>query len=140
MGGDVVSFDLERDESRGTIQAFRMALPVLRAAQRPTVLIIDELDASLHPRLARAVVQAIQRPRAPNEGSQVVFTTHDVTLLDETLLRRDQICLVEKDEHGASRLVPLATYRPRKGEALAKGYLKGRYGAVPIVGDLAAGS
>jgi len=65
-----------------------------------------------------------------------VFSTHDVTLLDQDLLRRDQVWFIEKDAQAGSRLYPLLDYSPRKGEALERGYLKGRYGAVPLTGAL----
>ncbi len=65
-------------------------------------------------------------------GPQLIFTTHDTTLLDANLLRRDQIWFVEKDAEQSTKLYPLLDYRPRKDEALERGYMKGRYGAVPM--------
>jgi len=68
-------------------------------------------------------------------NAQLVFTTHDTTVLDQTFMRRDQVWFVEKDAENATRLYPLSDYRPRKGEALQKGYLYGRYGALPFPGE-----
>ena len=69
-------------------------------------------------------------------GTGYRFTTHDTTLLDANILRRDQIWFVEKDAEQSTKLYPLLDYRPRKDEALERGYMKGRYGAVPMVGKL----
>jgi hypothetical protein len=69
------------------------------------------------------------------KGAQIVFTTHNPILLDSTLLRRDQIWFTEKSPAGATHLYPLTDYKPRKDEALAKGYLAGRYGAIPYLPD-----
>ena len=63
----------------------------------------------------------------------MIFATHDVTLLGPELFRRDQIWFTEKDEYGSTNLYPLSDYKPRKGEAMQKGYLAGRYGAIPII-------
>ena len=73
---------------------------------------------------------------ANEKNAQLVFTTHDTTLLDPGLIRRDQVWFVEKDEHKSTHLYPLLEYSPRKDEALERGYLKGRYGAIPFIGAL----
>ena len=69
-------------------------------------------------------------------SGQLVFTTHDTTLLDPGLIRRDQVWFVEKDDQKSTHLYPLLEYSPRKDEALERGYLKGRYGAIPFIGAL----
>jgi AAA15 family ATPase/GTPase len=74
-----------------------------------------------------------QNPDLNQKGAQLIFTTHDTSLLDGELLRRDQIWFAEKDEDQASHLYPLSDFSPRKGEALERGYLAGRYGGVPIL-------
>ena len=66
----------------------------------------------------------------------LIFAPYDTTVLDQTLMRRDQVWFVEKDEGNATRLYPLSDYKPRKGEALQKGYLYGRYGALPFAGEI----
>lgn len=96
---------------------------------------MDELDRSLHPYITRFLVALFHGKNNP-KNAQLVFTTHDTTLLDTDLVRRDQVWFVEKDKEQASRLYPLLEYQPRKEEALERGYLKGRYGAVPKVGKL----
>ena len=108
---------------------------MLQAIDRGATVCIDELDRSLHPHITRFLVELFQHSNNPN-NAQLVFSTHDVTLMDSDLLRRDQVWFVEKDSQGGSRLYPLLDYSPRKGEALERGYLKGRYGAVPLTGVL----
>ena len=121
------------DESAGTRRLFVLGWLVLQALQKGGVLIIDELDSSLHPILAREIVQIFQNPILNSQNAQLLFNTHDITLLDTTLMRRDQIWFVEKDRAGISRLYSLLVYSPRKDESLVKGYLQGRYGAIPMV-------
>ncbi len=127
-----------REESNGTQTLFYLALPVLRALQRGSVLLVDELERSLHPALARRIIDQFNDPAANPNNAQLVFTTHDTNLLGTTLgepaLRRDQVWLTEKDAHGATILYPLTDYKPRKVENLERGYLQGRYGAIPFLG------
>ena len=80
------------------------------------------------------ILVGLFQSRDNSKNAQLVFTTHDTTLLDSELLRRDQIWFVAKDSESSTRLYPLLDYSPRKDEALERGYLKGRYGAVPVVG------
>lgn len=130
--------DLE-DESTGT-QALVALLPMLLPImEHGGLLTIDELN-SLHPMLALALVQIFQDPVRNPRGAQLLFNTHDSSLLGNLLadpapLRRDQIWFTEKDEEGATHLYPLSDYAPRASENLARGYLQGRYGAVPFVGS-----
>ena len=123
------------DESQGTQKLFSLAGPILDILKNGKVLVIDELDRSLHPLLVRQIVSTFHDPDQNTSGAQLIFTTHDTSLLDSHLLRRDQIWLAEKDDSQSSRLLPLTDFSPRKGEALEKGYLSGRYGGVPILGE-----
>jgi hypothetical protein len=132
--GEAVAFDLG-EESDGTRKLFERAGGLLRALDDGATVWIDELDTSLHPYITRFLVQQFQRPHNDHDA-QLIFSTHDTTLLDPELLRRDQFWLVEKDPRGRSSLTPLLDYSPRKGESLERGYLKGRYGAVPFIGEL----
>lgn len=132
--GDEVALDLN-DESDGTKKLFEFTGGWLRALETGATLFVDELDRSLHPHLTRFLVDLFHGQSNPHDA-QLVFTTHDTTLLDADLLRRDQIWLVEKDKNHASRLYSLLDYQPRKGEALERGYLKGRYSAVPVIGSI----
>ncbi len=132
--GEAVAFDFG-EESDGTRKLFEYAGGLLQAIDRGATVCIDELDSSLHPRITRFLVEQFQPSNNP-KNAQLVFSTHDVTLMDPDLLRRDQVWFIEKDAQGGSRLYPLLDYSPRKGEALERGYLKGRYGAVPLTGTL----
>jgi AAA15 family ATPase/GTPase len=122
------------EESDGTRKVFEFTGGWLHALKHGATLLVDELDRSLHPHMTRFLV-GLFHSRSNTHNAQLVFTTHDTTLLDTDLLRRDQIWFVEKDEHQASHLYSLLEYSPRKDEALERGYLKGRYGAIPFIGD-----
>lgn len=131
------------EESHGTQQVFALAPAALDALASGSPLLVDELEASLHPLLSQKLVEAFHDPRQNPHNAQLLFTTHDTTLLGSLLgsepLRRDQVWLTEKDDEGATRLYPLTDFRPRKEENLERGYLQGRYGAIPflerLIGD-----
>ena len=129
--GSDVEFDFD-EESDGTRTLFKFAGGWLKALETGATLLVDEIDRSLHPHLARMLVQLFRSKNNPN-NAQLIFTTHDTTLLDTDLLRRDQIWFVEKDKRGATQLYSLLEFSPRKHEAVERGYLLGRYGAIPFV-------
>jgi uncharacterized protein len=128
-----------REESNGTRTLFYMALPILRALKKGGLLLVDEVERSLHPYLARKIIDQFNDRTANPKNAQIIFTTHDTnllgTMLGEPSLRRDQVWLTEKDTAGATVLYPLTDYKPRKAENLERGYLQGRYGAIPFVDD-----
>jgi len=125
------------DESLGTLVWFGLVGPVIDALADGAVFLADELDASLHPALVSQLIRLFQDPVTNPHRAQMIFNSHDATLLDsgagETLLGRDQIWFTEKRDDGSTHLYPLVDLNPRKGEALARRYLAGRYGAVPIL-------
>jgi len=125
----------EYNESEGTLAFFGLIGPVLRATKSGGIICVDELDASLHPLLALEVVRLFNDPKLNPRGAQIVFTTHDTNILDRASLRRDQIWFTEKDAEGGTHLYPLTDFKPRKNENLERGYLQGRYGAVPFIGS-----
>ncbi len=127
-----IQFPIE-NESLGTRRLFAIAGFLISGLEDGNILVIDELDASLHPILVQQIVKLFHDPEFNNKGAQLIFNTHDTTLLDTTLFRRDQIWFAEKDNQGASHLYPLSDFSPRKDEALQKGYLHGRYGAVALI-------
>jgi hypothetical protein len=121
------------DESNGTRNLLFLSGPVLDILSKGVTLVIDELDTSLHTLLVRELVRLFHRPEVNTSGAQLIFTTHDTSLLDAPdLLRRDQVWFVEKDRDQASSLVALSEFSPRKTEALERGYLLGRYDGVPF--------
>lgn len=126
-------FDL-MDESNGTRNLLFLAGPVLDILSKGLTLIVDELDTSLHTLLVRELVRLFHRSEVNIGGAQLVFTTHDTSLLDAPdLFRRDQIWFVEKDQNQASTLSALSEFSPRKNEAIERGYLMGRYGGIPFL-------
>jgi hypothetical protein len=131
---DEAPLDLN-DESDGTRKLFEFVGGWLRALEWGATLFVDELDRSLHPHMTRFLV-GLFHGHHNEKNAQLVFTTHDTTLLDTDLLRRDQIWFVEKDQRQSSHFYSLLDYSPRKEEALERGYLKGRYGAIPFIGTL----
>lgn len=119
------------DESAGTRVWFSLLGPAYQALTTGGILCVDELDASLHPRLVGAFVRLfVERQRNPKHA-QLLFTTHDTHLLDA--LRRDEIWFVEKDSGGATHVYPLTDYKPRADERIQRGYVSGKYGAVPVL-------
>jgi AAA15 family ATPase/GTPase len=122
------------EESEGTQRFFDVAFDILKALQRGRVLVLDEIESSLHPLLSRFIVA--QFNSGDNRSAQLIFSTHDTNFLNKKIFRRDQIWFVEKDESEATTLFSLSDFSPRKDEALESGYLTGRYGAIPFLTDL----
>ena len=112
---------------------FELLGPIRDVLEKGLILIMDELDTSLHAYITHALVQLFNQPATNPNNAQLIFTTHDTSLLDLTVFRRDQIWFTDKDESGATDLYSLLDYSPRKGEAVQKGYLAGRYRGVPIM-------
>jgi len=132
-------FDLT-DESSGTRNLFFLTGPILDILNKGLTLVVDELDTSLHTLLVQALVRLFHRPEVNTGGAQLIFTTHDTSLLDAYgLFRRDQVWFVEKRPDQSSALYPLIDFSPRKNEALERGYLQGRYGALPFLRSQALG-
>lgn len=127
--------DFFREESEGTQQMFALAAPIIDTLELGKVLFIDEIDASLHPMLCQYLVSMFNsREKNPN-NAQLIFTTHDISLLSEEFLRRDQIYFTDKNKKGATELFSLADISERKGVNFAKRYLEGRYNALPYISD-----
>jgi energy-coupling factor transporter ATP-binding protein EcfA2 len=131
VAGERQNFELW-DESEGTQTWFRLIAPVLFALGQGEVLLFDEIDASLHPRLSARLLELFQDPQTNPRGAQLIFTTHDTSLLNH--LNRDEVWLTEKGEDGATTLTALAEYggdKVRRSLNLERAYLQGRFGAVP---------
>jgi hypothetical protein len=136
--GNPVQFSAD-EESLGTAVWLGLAGPIIDALDEGSVLLVDELDASLHPVLVRQIVRLFQSTETNPRRAQLIFNSHDINLLGDSqstrTLGRDQIWFTEKDESGATKLFALSDLNPRKEEAVGKRYLAGRYGALPIVAD-----
>ena len=134
-GGGGVVFD-PADESMGTQVWVGLIGPVLDALEHGHLLLVDEIDASLHPLLVARLIDLFQNPATNPQCAQLVFNAHDTTLLDGRppfALGRDQIWFAQRDEGGASQLVPLADFKARHDESVRRRYLHGRYGAIPTL-------
>ncbi len=99
------------------------------------VFLVDEIDSSLHPLLTRFLIQRFHSSKTNPKNAQLIFNTHDLFLLDQELFRRDQVWFVEKEMDGATRVYPLTDFKPRNDESLERRYIRGRYGALPIIGE-----
>lgn len=137
-----VEFDMRSQESAGTNKIFNISGPVFDALNDGGVLVVDELDASLHPLLTLAVTKLFNSKEFNQNNAQLIFATHDTNLLCYGNYRRDQIYFVEKDQYGASDMYSLVEYKEegktvRKDRSFEKDYIEGRYGAIPFIGNLA---
>lgn len=132
----VYSLNME-DESSGTKILFALAPFLKKAFETTKVIVVDELEKSLHPTLVEYLIKIFNNKKINKSNSQLIFTTHAVNLLNLDLFRRDQIYFVEKDpKNGVSDLYPLDAFSVRKGENVQKGYINGRYGAIPFIRDI----
>lgn len=127
-----------RRESAGTLRLLVLMGEVLSALDKGTVLIIDELDTSLHTLVAEQIVELFSDPRHNPRGAQLIATTHDTNVLACKHLRRDQVWFCEKDDAGASHVFSLAEFKLRSKDNFERGYLEGRFGAIPFAGNLGA--
>lgn len=125
------------EESSGTKVLFALAPFLKRAFETTKVIVVDELERSMHPSLVEFIVKLFNNKEINKANSQLIFTTHATNLLNLDLLRRDQIWFTEKKpENGVSDLYPLDSFSVRKDENIQKGYVNGRYGAVPFIRDI----
>ncbi|MEA5598973.1 ATP-binding protein [Rivularia sp. UHCC 0363] len=129
-----VEFEME-EESDGTQRLFELAGLWLYVLQHGETLVVDELGRSLHPVLTKALIKMFNNPEINQNNAQIIFTIHDTTLLDTQIFRQDQIWFTEK-EKSATHLYSLLEFMTREDESLQKGYLLGRYGAVPFINGL----
>ena len=135
-------FDMRRQESSGTNKVFNISGPVFDVLKNGGVLIIDELDASLHPLITLTITKLFNSSEFNKTNAQLIFATHDTNLFEYGHYRRDQIYFVEKDVYGASDIYSLVEYKEdggkkvRKDRSFEKDYIQGRYGAIPYIGNL----
>jgi uncharacterized protein len=132
---------LSEYESEGTKKLFNFAPMFLESLENQRIIIVDELDAKLHPLLTIALIKKFHANIGSGHCSQLIFTTHDTNLLTSELFRRDQIWFSEKDKFGATQLYSLYDYKLqnkkiRTDEMYEKNYLIGKYGAIPYLGNL----
>ncbi len=132
--GEVV-FELDIEESIGTQKFFKLSAPILNTLKEGKVLIVDELDASLHPVLTKHLIALFNDSNINTKNAQLIFATHDTNLLNSCDFRRDQIWFSEKDKYGSTRITSLSDIKGvRPTDNFEKNYIHGKYGAIPYIG------
>ena len=134
--------DFYRDEmeSEGTKKVIELSGPIFDTLINGNTLIVDELDAKLHPLLTRNIVLLFMDPERNKHGAQLIFAPHDTNLLDLSMLRRDQIWFAEKDKVESTDIYSLVEFEedgqeePNNKHDIERDYIRGRYGAIPFIG------
>lgn len=135
QSGNPVLFELE-EESLGTKAMIALLTPAFKALNEGGIFIVDEIESSLHALLTLQVIKLFNHKETNPNGAQLVFTTHETHILCSNLLRRDQIWFSEKNLNGETVIAPLTDYQLRSTDNIQKGYLEGRFGAIPFLGDI----
>lgn len=127
------------DESSGTRKLFGVLPRIIRCLKQGNLMIADELDAKLHPKLIRYIIELFTNSESNKNGAQLLLTSHDMYTMSPQVLRRDEIWFCALNQDNASKLYPLVTFkkengsRPRNDESYNKQYIEGRYGADPYL-------
>ena len=135
-----LDFNKDRMESEGTKKVIEISGPIFTVLREGETLIIDELDAKLHPLLTRNIVLLFMDPEKNKNGAQLIFATHDTNLLDLEIIRRDQIWFAEKDKVESTDIYSLVEFKDEDGKKvrndrdIKRHYIRGRYGAIPFIG------
>jgi uncharacterized protein len=135
VDGKGIFFKLS-DESRGTLQLLTLLGPLFDALETGKVILIDELDTSMHSLLSLQLLKLFNSQKSNKGQAQLIFSTHDTHLLNSAVLRRDQIWLTEKNQKGVTHLYPLTDIRIRDNDNFEKGYLQGYFGGIPFLAGL----
>jgi hypothetical protein len=130
--GNLVEFEPE-EQSDGTRRILDLIPAIQMLGNKPAVFFIDEMDRSLHPSMTKELIRYFLSQATKG---QLIFTTHESNLLDLEIFRQDEIWLTEKDASGATKIYPLSDFKPRYDLDIRKGYLAGRFGAIPFLGNL----
>jgi hypothetical protein len=120
--------------SDGTKRLLDYLVMLSQVILNPSVVVIDEIARSIHPALLKTIIEKFSMTE--NTKGQLIFTTHEANLLDQEILRPDEIWFMEKDKFGCSDMYPLSEFKEHKTKDIRKGYLNGRYGAIPFLGAL----
>ena len=132
--GNEVRYRLDiKNESDGTRKLFNLLAPLHNVLQNGWVMVVDELDVQMHPFLTKWLIKWFNNPKLNPNNAQLIFTAHDVTLLDKDLFRRDQIVLLQRGEIGESMLTTLWDLGERKDRDMERRYLLGAFGALPML-------
>lgn len=135
----IEKFDLDNEESEGTKKFFSISGPLIDSLKNGYCLVIDELDSRMHPLLTQSIIK-IFNSELNTSNAQLIFVSHDTSLLNKDMFRRDQIWFIEKNRFGASDMYSLVDYVTDKGKvrndaSYGKDYILGKYGAIPYIGD-----
>lgn len=134
-----INFSFEDRESSGTNKLFDLSGPIFETLYSGAVLVIDELDAKMHPLISQYIIELFNNPETNPKNAQLIFTTHDTHLLSQKILRRDQIWFTEKDAKEQTDLYSLMDIvlpdgtKPRNDANYERNYIAGRYGAIPYI-------
>ncbi len=134
------NFHKNQMESEGTKKVIEISGPIFDTLNEGKILIVDELDAKLHPLLTRNIVLLFMDPEKNRHGAQLIFATHDTNLLDLEIIRRDQIWFAEKDRVESTDIYSLVEFKDEDGKKvrndrdIKRDYIRGRYGAIPFIG------
>jgi AAA15 family ATPase/GTPase len=135
-GKNEYEFEL-REESHGTRRLFELAPLFLIGLRRGDIIIIDEMDSSLHPHISELIIKLFHDPEVNKSNAQLIFTSHDITLMNQEFVRRDQVVLTEKNSDGITEIFSLDEIDGvRKDSPYSKWYLDGRMGAIPHIDTL----
>ena len=127
-----------KDESAGTRKLMGLLVRAGDVLASGDVLVIDEMNSSLHTLLVLRLLELFKSPTLNPNGAQLLFTTHDTNILCSGMLRRDEIYFTEKNKSGETIVFQLADFPVRKDDNFEKGYLKGKFGAIPFFGDMSS--
>lgn len=133
--GETFLVDYE-NESSGTKYLMSLLVPVMAALENGSALIVDEITTNLHTKLSEKILDLFTDVDKNKRHAQFIFSTHDTNLLSRELLRRDEIWFAEKNEDGETSIYPLSDFKIRKSDNVERGYLQGRFGAIPFMGDV----
>lgn len=134
--GNQIEFDLERDESDGTKKLFKFTGPFIDVLKKGRVLVVDDLNISLHPFLMKFLVELFHNENTNPKCAQLLVTTHETSIMTQDIFRRDQIWFTKLNSCQMTELFPLTDFKPLKGsskERLEVKYFKGKYGALPYI-------
>ena len=129
--GSFYDFDFT-EESDGTKRLFDY-LDMLLNTDGDAVYLIDEIDRSLHPMLTQHLISEFNERHSDDDRTQLIFTTHEASLMSDDLLRKDEIWFVDRDCHGHSKLYPLDRFKERSDASVSRAYFNGRYGGIPAL-------
>ena len=134
--GDQEKFDFDEEESEGTKKLFAFAGPWIDSIEKGFIIFIDELNNSLHPNLVKFLINLFHDQNVNTTNAQLIFTTHEASLLNSDLFRRDQIWFCDKNGYEGNMIYSLSQYTPRKETNLEFSYLSGKFDAVPLITPL----